>query len=76
MKRVDNYVKSVWTVERNLLTEGMTREENEAHRVNEEHHDELLKGCNIVDRVIATRETTAGAELSRKVVLTSSSTAI
>ena len=62
MKRVDNYIKAVWTVERNLLAEGMTREENEAYQINKEHRNELLEGCKIVDRVIATRETTAGAE--------------
>ena len=46
MKCVDNYVKAVWTVERNLLAEGMTRE---ARQINKEHRNELLEGCKIVD---------------------------
>lgn len=62
MKRVDNYIKTIWSAERTLLAKGMTREENEAYQIEKERRNEWLDGCKIVDRVIATRETTAGAE--------------
>lgn len=62
MKRVDNYIKTIWTAEHNLLAKGMTREENEAYQIEKERRNEWLEGCKIVDRVAATRETTVGVE--------------
>jgi hypothetical protein len=67
MKRVDNYIETMWSAERTLLTKGMTREENEAYQIEKECCNERLDDCKTVDRVIAiaTTETTAGVEWFR-----------
>lgn len=62
MKRVDNYIKTIWSAERSLLAKGMSREENEAYQIEKERRNEWLEGCKIVDRVISSRETPSGGE--------------
>ena len=63
MKRVDNYIKSVWAIERATLSRpGITREELEAFQIDKERRAEWLEGCKIVDRVIDSRESQAGVE--------------
>jgi chromodomain-helicase-DNA-binding protein 1 len=62
MKRVDNYIKSVWQVEQNALARVMSIEEKEAFEIEKERKLEWLEGCKIVERVVASRESANGVE--------------
>ena len=60
MKRVDNYIKSVWAVERATLGRpDISREDLEAFQIEKERRQEWLEGCKIVERVIDSRENAA-----------------
>lgn len=62
MKRVDNYIKSVWQAEQNLLAKGLSIEEQEAFQIEKERKNEWLEGCKIIERVVANRESENGVE--------------
>ncbi|KAF8325229.1 SNF2 family N-terminal domain-containing protein [Cantharellus anzutake] len=60
MKRVDNYIKTVWAAERaTLVRTDISREELEAFQIDKERRQEWLEGCKIVERAIDSRENAA-----------------
>lgn len=62
MKRVDNYIKSIWQAEQNILAKGLSIEEQEAFQIDKERKNEWLEGCKIVERVVTNRESDIGVE--------------
>lgn len=62
MKRVDNYIKTVWQAEQTQLAKGLSIEEQEAFQIEKERKVEWLEGCKTVERVVASRESENGVE--------------
>lgn len=57
MKRVDNYIKSTWAVERAFFNNpARTPEETEAFEIEKERRNEWLDGCKTVERVVCDRQ--------------------
>lgn len=57
MKRVDNYIKNVWAVERAILADSdKSPEEHEAFQIEKERRAEALEAVKVVERVICSRD--------------------
>lgn len=56
-KRVENYVRNIWTPANAILNDPRSsREDIEAFRVDEERHKEALESYKVVDRIVAQRD--------------------
>lgn len=66
-KRVENYIKSAWQLQQNVLNNPLTsREDLEALEIEKERQQDQLEGYKQVERIIAQRDAPANADVDHE----------